>query len=64
MGEGEVKIIGAYGHVRRLDDIEADLIRLALHLSGGKRRPAAAKLQIGRSTLYRRLQDLGIKTTA
>lgn len=63
MSHSEVKCIGADGHVRRLDDIEADVIRLALQLSGGKRRPAAARLQIGRSTLYRRLQDLGISTT-
>lgn len=54
-----VEIIGADGHVRSLDDIEADIIRLALYLSGGKRRAAAERLKIGRATLYRRLNELG-----
>lgn len=58
----KVEILRADGHVRSLEDIEADVIRHALHVHGGRPRPAAASLRIGRSTLYRRIQELGLAT--
>jgi DNA-binding NtrC family response regulator len=48
------------GHLRRLEEIEADLIRLAIGHYRGKMTEVARRLGIGRSTLYRKLGDLGI----
>ncbi len=50
------------GHIRRLDDVEADMIRLALHRYRGQMSEVARKLGIGRSTLYRKMRDLGLES--
>ncbi len=49
------------GHVRTLQEIEADMIRLALHRYRGQMSEVARKLGIGRSTLYRKIKSLGIR---
>jgi DNA-binding NtrC family response regulator len=49
------------GHIRRLDDVEADMIRLALSRYRGQMSEVARKLGIGRSTLYRKMRDLGLE---
>ena len=49
------------GEVRRLRDLEADMINFALKFYGGRISEVARKLGIGRSTLYRKLHDLDIK---
>ena len=43
------------GHVRTLGEIEEEVIRLALAVCGDSIPEVAARLRIGRSTLYRRL---------
>ncbi|MCW5697264.1 MAG: sigma-54-dependent Fis family transcriptional regulator [Bauldia sp.] len=48
------------GEVRPISEVEADLIRLALDRYGGRMALAARRLGIGRSTLYRKLRDVGI----
>ncbi|HZP20170.1 MAG TPA: sigma-54 dependent transcriptional regulator [Bauldia sp.] len=48
------------GDVRPLADVEADMIRLALERYGGRMTLIARKLGIGRSTLYRKLKELGL----
>ena len=48
------------GHLRRLDEIEADVIRLAIGRYRGRMTEVARRLGIGRSTLYRKLGELGI----
>ncbi|NKN35514.1 sigma-54-dependent Fis family transcriptional regulator [Agrobacterium sp. a22-2] len=48
------------GNVRRLADIEEELIRFALKFYRGQMSQVARKLGIGRSTLYRKLKDYGI----
>lgn len=48
------------GDVRPLADIEADMIRLALERYNGRMTVVARKLGIGRSTLYRKLKELGL----
>ncbi|MCM2290880.1 sigma-54 dependent transcriptional regulator [Allorhizobium sp. BGMRC 0089] len=48
------------GHVRRLAEIEEELIRFALKFYRGQMSQVARKLGIGRSTLYRKLKDYGI----
>lgn len=45
------------GHIRPMIDIEADLINLALHVNGGSLGKTARDLGIGRTTLYRWLQN-------
>ncbi len=50
------------GHVRTLQEIEADMIRLALKRYRGQMSEVARKLGIGRSTLYRKIKALGIDT--
>lgn len=52
------------GHLRALDEIESDIIRLAIGHYRGRMSEVARRLGIGRSTLYRKLGDLGIDTAA
>ena len=52
------------GHIRKLEDVEADMIRLALHRYRGQMSEVARKLGIGRSTLYRKMRDLGLEEIA
>jgi DNA-binding NtrC family response regulator len=53
-------LLGSAGDVRPLADIEADVIRFAIAHYRGQMSEVARKLQIGRSTLYRKLDDLGL----
>lgn len=46
------------GEVRRLSDVETDLIKLAIEHYGGRMSLVARRLGIGRSTLYRKLRDI------
>jgi DNA-binding NtrC family response regulator len=46
------------GHVRALDAVEAELIRFACTLYGGRLTEVARRLGIGRSTLYRKLAEI------
>jgi DNA-binding NtrC family response regulator len=48
------------GHVRPLDEIEADVIRFAIARYRGQMSEVARRLHIGRSTLYRKLDDIGL----
>lgn len=48
------------GNVRKLAEIEEELIRFALRFYRGQMSQVARKLGIGRSTLYRKLKDYGI----
>ena len=49
------------GDVRPLEQVEGDTIRFALEHYRGQMSKVARKLGIGRSTLYRKLKDLGIE---
>jgi len=50
----------ADGHMRRLEDMEAEIIRLAISRYEGRMSEVARRLGIGRSTLYRKLKELGL----
>jgi DNA-binding NtrC family response regulator len=52
------------GNLRPLEEIEADVIRLAIGHYRGRMTEVARRLGIGRSTLYRKLGDLGIDSAA
>jgi DNA-binding NtrC family response regulator len=49
------------GHMRKLEDLESEMIRLAISHYEGHMSEVARRLGIGRSTLYRKLKDLGLE---
>ncbi len=51
------------GHMRRLEDVESEMIRLAISRYDGHMSEVARRLGIGRSTLYRKLKELGLEPT-
>ena len=59
-----VVLFGPDGNLRPLEDIEADVIRLAIGHYRGRMTEVARRLGIGRSTLYRKLSELGIDNAA
>ena len=61
---GGVTLFHADGNLRTLDEIEADVIRLAIGHYRGRMTEVARRLGIGRSTLYRKLSELGIDNAA
>jgi DNA-binding NtrC family response regulator len=52
------------GNLRPLEEIEADVIRLAIGHYRGRMTEVARRLGIGRSTLYRKLAELGLEGAA
>ena len=61
---GGVTLFRPDGNMRPLEDIEADVIRLAIGHYRGRMTEVARRLGIGRSTLYRKLGELGIDNAA
>jgi DNA-binding NtrC family response regulator len=57
---GSLGMLDAEGEVRALEDIEADAIRFAIAHYRGQMSEVARRLRIGRSTLYRKLEFLGL----
>ena len=55
-------LLDAHGDVRPLEEIEAEVIRFAIAHYRGQMSEVARRLQIGRSTLYRKLENLGLAT--
>jgi DNA-binding NtrC family response regulator len=49
------------GHIRKLADIEEELIRAAINHYSGRMTEVARRLGIGRSTLYRKLKEYGLE---
>ena len=56
-------LIGPDGHVRPMETVEAETIRFAIDRYRGRMTEVARRLRIGRSTLYRKLKDLGLDTS-
>lgn len=56
-----IPAIDTEGDIRSLDEIEADMIRLALGRYRGHMTEVAKRLKIGRSTLYRKMQEYGLE---
>ena len=50
-----------HGNVRKLEDMEAEMIRFALTYYRGQMSEMARRLGIGRSTLYRKMKDIGLQ---
>ena len=53
-------LINAEGEVRTLEEIESEVIRFAINHYRGQMSEVARRLRIGRSTLYRKLESLGL----
>jgi DNA-binding NtrC family response regulator len=53
-------LLDSNGEVRALEDIEAEVIRFAIAHYRGQMSEVARRLRIGRSTLYRKLDALGV----
>ena len=60
-GGMDVAVRDARGDVRSLNDMEGDIIRAALAHYDGRMAQVARRLGIGRSTLYRKVRELGIE---
>jgi DNA-binding NtrC family response regulator len=56
-----VRILDERGHLRKLEDIERDLIQLAIEIYAGHMSEVARRLGIGRSTLYRKVREQGLE---
>ena len=56
-----IPAVDASGDIRPLEAIEADMIRLALGRYRGHMTEVAKRLNIGRSTLYRKMQEYGLE---
>ena len=54
-------LVDANGDVRPMEEVEADLIRLAVDRYKGRMSEIARRLGIGRSTLYRKMREYGIE---
>ena len=48
------------GEMKPMDELEAEIIRYALQYYRGRMSEVSRRLGIGRSTLYRKLKDLGL----
>jgi DNA-binding NtrC family response regulator len=57
---GSLGMLDSDGEVRALEEIEADAIRFAIAHYRGQMSEVARRLRIGRSTLYRKLEFLGL----
>ncbi|MBA2126818.1 sigma-54-dependent Fis family transcriptional regulator [Hyphomicrobium methylovorum] len=56
-----IQAVAEDGEIRSLEAIEADMIRLALGRYRGHMTEVAKRLNIGRSTLYRKMQEYGLE---
>jgi DNA-binding NtrC family response regulator len=59
-----IPAVSADGEIRSLEEMEADMIRLALGRYRGHMTEVAKRLNIGRSTLYRKMQEYGLEPRA
>jgi DNA-binding NtrC family response regulator len=56
-----LSLVDEDGEMRRLEDLEAEIIRFALAHYRGHMSAVSRRLGIGRSTLYRKLKELGLE---
>jgi DNA-binding NtrC family response regulator len=56
-----LQLIDSQGEARPLEDIEREAIRFAIAHYRGQMSEVARRLKIGRSTLYRKLESLGLE---
>ena len=49
------------GHIRKFEELECEIIRMAIARYNGHMSEVARRLGIGRSTLYRKLKEYGLE---
>jgi DNA-binding NtrC family response regulator len=59
-----ITLVDEGGDLRKLEDLEAEIIRFALRHYRGHMSEVSRRLGIGRSTLYRKLKELGLEDEA
>jgi DNA-binding NtrC family response regulator len=59
--DSPVRVLDERGHLRTLEEIERDLIQLAIEIYSGHMSEVARRLGIGRSTLYRKVREQGLE---
>ena len=59
-----LSLVDETGELRKLEEIEAETIRFALQHYRGHMSEVSRRLGIGRSTLYRKLKELGLEEAA
>jgi DNA-binding NtrC family response regulator len=59
--DAPVRVLDGRGHLRTLEEIERDLIQLAIEVYAGHMSEVARRLGIGRSTLYRKVREQGLE---
>jgi DNA-binding NtrC family response regulator len=59
--DAPVRVLDERGHLRTLEEIERDLIQLAIEIYSGHMSEVARRLGIGRSTLYRKVREQGLE---
>jgi DNA-binding NtrC family response regulator len=57
---GSLSMLSRTGDVRSLEDMENEIIRFAISHYRGQMSEVARRLKIGRSTLYRKLDEAGV----
>lgn len=57
---GDIHSLNENGHLRKLDEVEGEMIRFAIEHYSGQMSEVARRLGIGRSTLYRKVRELGL----
>jgi DNA-binding NtrC family response regulator len=56
-----LSVTDAGGHIRKFEDLESEIIRMAIGRYEGHMSEVARRLGIGRSTLYRKLKEFGLE---
>ncbi len=59
--DGPIRVLDHRGHLRTLEEIERDMIQLAIEIYAGHMTEVARRLGIGRSTLYRKVREQGLE---
>ncbi|TNE57376.1 MAG: sigma-54-dependent Fis family transcriptional regulator [Alphaproteobacteria bacterium] len=58
--QGDIHALDDTGHMRKLEEVEGEMIRFAIEHYSGQMSEVARRLGIGRSTLYRKVRELGL----
>jgi len=58
-----LSVVDAAGHMRKMEEMESEIIRLSISRYDGHMSEVARRLGIGRSTLYRKLKEFGLEQT-
>jgi DNA-binding NtrC family response regulator len=56
-----LNVTDASGHMRKFEELESEIIRMAISRYDGHMSEVARRLGIGRSTLYRKLKEFGLE---